>query len=61
MTRDESEDELKIQTDKSMGAYIINEPGFQGAAGPWRGTGAAPLLGGSGGQRLPEAPRFMAF
>jgi len=34
---------------KSMGIYTINEAGFQGAAGPWRGTGAAALLGGQGG------------
>ena len=36
-----------------MGVYIIKEPGFQGTAGPWRGTGAAPLWGAQGG----EAPR----
>ena len=43
------------QTDrqiKSMGIYIINEPGFQGGAGLWRGKGAASLLGGSGGKLL---------
>ena len=36
---------------KSMGICTVNEPGIQGAAGPWRGTGAAPLVGGIGGQR----------
>ena len=46
---------------KSMGIYTVNEPGFQGAAGPWWGTGAASLLGGSGGQSPPEAPQFIAF
>ena len=42
-----------------MGIYTINEAGFQGATGPWRGTGAAALLGGSGGQSPPEAPDFL--
>ena len=46
---------------KSMGIYTINKPGFQGAGGPWRGTGAAPPLGGSGGQSPPEAPDFLEF
>ena len=34
---------------KSRDIYTINEPEFQGAAGPWRGTGAVLLLGGQGG------------
>ena len=37
-----------------MGIYTVNEPGFQGAAGPWQGTGAASLLGGSGGLSPPK-------
>ena len=46
---------------KSMGIYIINEPGFQGAASPWRGTGAEPLLGGQGGEDPLKFQNFWNF
>ena len=44
-----------------MGIYIINEPGFQGAIGPWRGTGAAPLLGDEEGKAPLKLPNFWNF
>ena len=53
----------KYRRIKSVGIYIINEPGFQGAVGSCRGTGAAPLLGAQGdkaplkaGFKGPQAP-----
>ena len=44
-----------------MGLYPRNESGFQGAAGFWRGTGAAPLLGAQGDEAPLKLPNFGNF